>query len=72
MTGLSCPTPFNEDMSAGSFSASPFSDDFCGIVNGDGKKLKKLLVNAMKTDQSWRRSAEQYLALYEEILPKKK
>ena len=33
----------------------------------DGKKMKKLIANAMSTDHSWRKSAEKYLALYESI-----
>lgn len=37
-------------------------------VYADKKKLHKLLVNAIKTDHSWRRSAELYLGIYQEIV----
>lgn len=33
--------------------------------------IKKLKVNAMKTDNSWRRSAENYLGVYKELISRK-
>ena len=37
------------------------------LLFNDKKTWKKIQVNAMKKDFSWKKSAKQYLALYEEI-----
>ncbi|MBO5528597.1 MAG: glycogen synthase [Bacilli bacterium] len=39
-------------------------------VYADKKKMNKLLVNAMKANHSWRKSAELYLGIYREITGK--
>ena len=44
--------------------------DFAMTVFADGKKMNKLLSNAMKANHSWRRSAELYLGIYREITGK--
>jgi starch synthase len=37
------------------------------LLYGDKKSWKKIQIAAMEKDFSWKNSAEQYLALYEEI-----
>jgi len=38
----------------------------------DGSKMKKVVINAMKMDFSWKRSAERYIQLYDYAIKKKK
>jgi glycogen synthase len=38
----------------------------------DSSKMKKVVIDAMKMDFSWKRSAERYIQLYDYAIKKKK
>ena len=45
-----------------------YACDLALDVYADSKKMRKLVVNAIKADHSWRRSAELYLGIYKELV----
>ncbi|MFH1874341.1 MAG: glycogen synthase GlgA [Pseudomonadota bacterium] len=73
-------TPFNKNTLKGNgFKFQKYdAQEFIKTLNKslttfrDQKTFKKLILNAMKTDFSWNRSAEEYIELYEKIRSKKK
>jgi starch synthase len=56
----------------GPYKATAFIEAIRGAVRlfPQSKVWQKLLANGMKADFSWERSARDYLALYESLLPK--
>jgi glycogen synthase len=41
------------------------------MIYNDKVALKNMIINAMKRDNTWEKSADKYIALYEEALLKK-
>ncbi len=66
--------PYGRDGGCGFVFRDPTPDEFLGCVSdavalfrAEGGEWERLCRTAMKTDFSWRRSAERYLSLYQEV-----